>query len=117
MSNWNGQGYPEVGEMVFINYSDFKTDDRIKEFEGKEVKVEAVFLCKGRTCLAVSHEKYGIGAIAFGDEWVKPIKSDREKAIEEIAKLWKRSMVENKSLFEFFGELYDADYRKAIKED
>jgi len=109
MSNWNGQGHPEVGEKVFINYSDFKVDDRIKEFEGKEVKVEAVFLCKGSTCLAVSHERYGIGAIVFGNEWVKPIKSDRDKAIEEMRNVFEYDVGDQKYIL---GALYDAGYRK-----
>ena len=114
MSNWNGKGIPEVGEKVFINYNDFKVDDRLKEFEGKEVKVEVVFLSKGSSCLAVSHERVGIGAIVFGHEWVKPIKSDRDKAIEEMQKTMERNYYMLTP--SVYADLYDAGYRKVNKE-
>lgn len=108
-NNWDGKGLPKVGDKILIK--NVERSARAFAFNDLEVVVDSVYRSDKRDCLAISNEDIGVGAILFDKEWVKPIKSDRDKAVEDIMKLFKYR--EHDFAFkEDMGLLYDAGYKK-----
>lgn len=108
--NWNGEGLPKAGDKVLFDST--PTGARLN---GKELTVDCVYKSGELDCIAFNAGSYGIGAIVFSKIWIKPIKSDRDKAIDEmlehidtrvLSTHWDASL----------GALYDAGYRKITKE-
>ena len=105
MNNWNGVGLPPVGEKVIV--AAHNTQWGFGDCSDHECKVISYFgdycwidlLCDGIP-VATRSDK-----VAF-----RPIKSEREKAIEEMISTMNRNgyMLDPS----VYGELYDAGYRK-----
>lgn len=111
---WDGKGLPPVGCECIVD-TDWSDDSHIKMFNGKKVKIVMHDICPEGECVAVfkmiyPHDRvceayHGLIAGNF-----KSIKSERDKAIEEMQKIMNRNgYMLNPSVY---AEFYDAGYRK-----
>jgi len=118
-NDWYKNGeLPPVGSKLI-----FKCDDaglgRNKDFNNQEITVLGVFKIDKDYCIAFSSGLYGIGCSIYKKKWLTPIKSDREKAIEEMIDIANAAYEENHGrnfpiIYDItIAALYDAGYRKA----
>jgi len=106
MKNWNGEGLPPVGTKVITDYPQARHKSAMQA-HGKKATIVAhaddiaIFEYEHEGC------KYYHG---FYAGHFLPIKSDRDKAIEEMQKIMGRNgfMINP----QVYAELYDAGYRK-----
>jgi len=106
---WNGEGLPPVGDTVEYSAIDYDFSKPSIE-NGNWYRGKIIAYYDG--CVWTSDN----GIRSLGNTAFRPIKSDRDKAIEEIAVLWSSHMSNNKGLTEFFGGIYDAGFHKITKE-
>ena len=109
-NNWNGKGLPPIGTKVMTNFPQARHKSAMQA-HGKEAKIVAH--ADEVAIFEYDHEgcKYYHG---FYEGHFLPIKSDRDKAIEELVGLWDMAWGNPNiiSIEEAFGILYDAGYRK-----
>lgn len=101
-NNWNGKGLPEVGSECEYEYT---TDGefwkcRIMGYNGNKV------------AFTRDDHSNSIFVSTIKEANFRPIKSDRDKAVDEMAEIWKVAMANNKGLAEFFSAIYDAGFKK-----
>jgi hypothetical protein len=92
--NWNGEGLPPVGTTCIYN------------FETRPYEIIA-----HRDGFAIGWRNDAVTIASKIPQSFRPIKSDREKAIEEMLKL---NSYDGDRVF--MGALYDAGYRKVTKD-
>lgn len=106
---WDGKGEPEVGQEVKIEIALLGVSKRIMEFNHKTVKVIGKFNTDdGLKGIVINHSLIGHASITDFKELIKPIKSEREIAIEEMLKIHYKSNGDRETM----GSIYDAGYRK-----
>lgn len=109
---WDGKGLPPVGAIVKIDIG-AKHYEIFRKIEGKNAEI----ICHSTS--SKDDDPIAVFRCIFGDESVYhglvegnflPIKSERDKAIEEMQKIMNRNgYMLNPSVY---AEFYDAGYRK-----
>lgn len=106
---WDGKGEPEVGQEVMFT-ENASSSTRYKSFNGRVVTIVGKFKIGSVDGFVISDLLIGHESITSWELFIKPIKSEREIAIEEMQEdiiNYQKSSTESLSMF-----LYDAGYRK-----
>lgn len=107
--HWDGKGEPEVGQEVMVEIALLGVSKRIMEFNHKAVKIVGKFNTgDGLKGIVIYHSSIGHTSITDFKEVIKPIKSEREIAIEELNNVIGLGFPSNK----LATSIYDAGYRK-----
>lgn len=112
-NNWNGIGIPPIGTTGTADFHESiwpKSD--LDRFIGETVTVVGHFEIKdGKKGIVIEHKTKGVGAVMnYQEGIIKPIKSDRDKAIDAMEAAWNEWSGTNTRAS--LGRLYDAGYRK-----
>jgi len=108
--NWNGNGLPPIGTKVMTDFPQARHKSAMQS-HGKEAEIVAhaddiaIFKYEHEGC------KYYHG---FYAGHFLPIKSDRDKFIEDLMELFHAGFNTREK---FCGDLYDAGYRKVKSEE
>ena len=111
MSNsntWDGKGEPGIGQFARVLINPARpASESLKKFAGLDVEVINKFYYDGDLIVVIHNLDCGHKSISTWGNYLTPIKSEREIAIEEICRVLGVSLNSKTA-----QTIYDAGYRK-----